>query len=148
MNMRLGLPIVAGTILLGAGIGWGQGVATNAAPKIVCDQPAYDFGTVDNRTELAHTFVIKNGGSGPLMITNIHLCCGATIQMGEKTIEAGKETAMEVKVSLKGRQGRVNKSLYLHSNDRNNPIFQLKIVGVCVSSNAVAGSGDGKKEER
>jgi hypothetical protein len=38
------------------------------APKIVCDAPEHDFGTVSQGSEVVHTFAIKNTGQGELKI--------------------------------------------------------------------------------
>lgn len=134
----LGIPMVIAAMLLLSGICRGQDVATNS-PRLACDQPAHEFGSVDNRKSVERTFILKNEGAAPLVITKIHGCCGASTRLGQPTIAPGTNTTLDISLSLKGRKGKVNKSFYVHSNDPQNPIFQLRMIGACIpaGTNAV-----------
>ena len=107
--------------------------ASSNAPRIACDQPVCDFGNADNHKVIKHTYILRNDGSDSLVISNIHACCGATVLLGQKIIAPGTNTTLEVNLSLLGRKGRVNKSLYVHSNDRLCPIFQLRMIGAGIA---------------
>lgn len=136
-----GMLIVIAAMLSFSGTCWSQEAPdAGATPTIVCDQPVYDFGSMDNRKNITHAFVLKNEGSSLLIVTNVHACCGASVRLAQKTIAPGKNTTLVISISLLGRKGRMNKSIYVHSNDRLNPIFQLRIIGTCLAmtpSNAV-----------
>jgi len=112
----------------------GFSVACTAGPEIGCDQPTYEFGTVCNNETVEHTFVVENRGDAVLKIGKLRSCCGAEMNIGSKSIEPGTNTELNVTLSLKGRKGKQRKSFYLSSNDKTNPHYQFKLVGVVSSA--------------
>lgn len=111
---------------------WPQSPA-NSSPKIACDAPELDFGNKSQTNVVRHAFVIKNEGQTPLTISRIHACCGAGTRLATNSVPPQTNTVLELTLSLSGRSGPMHKSLYIHSNDPVNPIFQLKIKGNVVS---------------
>ena len=109
---------------------------TNSPPSLSCVSNCFEFGTVADNQQLKHVFTIRNQGGAPLMITNIHNCCGASTKLADTSIPPGTATTLEVGINMAGRKGRMNKSIYLHSNDPANPIFQIRIVGVIAPARA------------
>ncbi len=102
-----------------------------ASPKLECLEPVYEFGTVDGSTPVSHTFQIRNAGDSELVIRKIHAPCGCTaFQLANKTLPPGQSLGIPVTVSLKGRKGLQEKSVYLETNDPSSPSLQLMLRGV------------------
>lgn len=100
-------------------------------PKLVCPAPEHDFGNVDGSTPVTHTFQISNEGDGDLIIKKVHAPCGCTTyRLDEQSIPAGESLSLPVTLSLLGRLGQTQKSLYLESNDPTAPTLQLTLRGV------------------
>ena len=62
--------------------------STAAAPlpagppgRIVLEESGFDYGTMNQGEELKHDFVIRNKGTGPLVLEEIILTCGCTVAM-------------------------------------------------------------------
>lgn len=108
--------------------------SVEAAPKIACPAPVFEFGAVDRDEPVKHTFVISNQGDSALTIGRVRACCGATAKLGSKTIAPGTNTTLDVTLSLKHRVGAQKKSFYVASNDRKTPYYQLQLVGTAVAS--------------
>lgn len=123
-------------LLLSASLFCSRAIAADPAPQIVCDDPVYDFGTVDGKDPIRHTFSIKNKGSADLVIKKIHAPCGCTTaQAQDNIIPPGGETAIPVNLTLKGRRGFQQKSIYVESNDPktgNLPLTLRGSVGVAL----------------
>jgi hypothetical protein len=126
---------VCGLLLLSAHFCW-PATAADPSPQIVCDAPVYDFGTVDGKAPIRHTFSIRNKGGADLVIKKIHIPCGCTTaQVQDKLIPPGGETTIPVNLTLKGRRGFQQKSIYVESNDTGNGNLPLTLrgsVGVAV----------------
>lgn len=101
-----------------------------AGPRIKCGHPEYDFGMVDPQELVRHTFVLENNGSADLAIKQIHTPCGCTtVDAGVRTIPPGGSSGIEVRLSLAGRKGFVQKSVYVESNDPGNRTLRLTLRG-------------------
>lgn len=104
-----------------------------AAPRIVCNSPAFDFGATANTGAVAHAFIVWNQGDSPLEINRVFSCCGATTQLDSKTIPPGTNTAVRVHFSLQGRHSTVKKAIYLSTNDPTNANFRLTLFGAATT---------------
>lgn len=114
-------------VVLAAGIS----NALAAAPRLVCAEPMYDFGTVDGKSPASHTFTIRNEGDGDLVIKKIHAPCGCTtFRLENKTLASGATLEFPVTLSLSGRKGPQQKSVYLDTNDPAAPTLQLTMRGI------------------
>lgn len=102
-------------------------------PSIMCDQPMYDFGVMDNHRSVEHVFTIWNKGNAPLEIDRVRACCGASAKIADKTILPGTNTTVRVNLSLRGRKGELRKSFYVVSNDSKQQYYQLQLVGTSVA---------------
>ncbi len=99
-------------------------------PRLVCNEPVYDFGTVRNCDSIEHTFLIRNEGDRLLVIKRVHATCGCTTtRLSKRKIQPGSEIELVTRLSLKGRRDKQHKSIYVHSNDPKSPRYQLKLVG-------------------
>ena len=108
-------------------------VAHAGVPKIMCRQPVYDFGTLNNTSRIEHAFHIYNNGDVPLEIGKLRACCGASMSISSKTIAPGTNAHAKVSFSLRGRKGRQRKSFYIASNDPTKPHLQLRLEGTAVA---------------
>jgi len=112
-----------------------SGVVTNQ-PHLVCDAPCYDFGRMCNTSNVEHVFALRNDGAGVLQIASVKTGCGcATVKLDDKTVVVGGTTKLAVCLSLRGRHGAQQKSIYVYSDDPVNSIYQLKLLGEAVGSN-------------
>ncbi|MFO7871199.1 MAG: DUF1573 domain-containing protein [Kiritimatiellia bacterium] len=118
-------------------LSWGSSAhgkgAQTGAPIIACDHPIFDFGQVTNRNHVEHVFVLKNAGSAPLEIKKVRGCCGASTQLGQQSIAPGSNTTLNVRLSLRGRNGKVKKVVYVHTDDPKNPYYGLRLIGTVES---------------
>lgn len=100
------------------------------APRIVCDQPTFEFGDRDNSETVEHTFVIKNEGDLSLEISNIRAACGCTVaNISSKLIAPGEKADLTARLSLRGRSGRQRKAITISSNDPQTPHLTLFLDG-------------------
>jgi hypothetical protein len=105
-------------------------VVTNLAPRIVCDEPEFDFGTRKETEVVEHRFVIKNEGEAPLNITRVRASCGCTAtSVGEKLVPTGGVTHVEAKFTLRGRHGDQRKGITVESDDPKTPQMRLWLKG-------------------
>ena len=108
--------------------------AAGHAPKIVCDEPTFNFGTQDNSTEVEHSYLIRNDGDLTLEIKQVRPSCGCTVaNISEKMIAPGASATISTKLSLKGRQGVQHKTITVESNDPAQPQLLLKLEGEAVA---------------
>ena len=99
-------------------------------PKIFCNNPTYNFGVRNSKTNVFHKFLIKNNGNIPLLIKRIRTCCGAKVETTTKNILPGKSTVINVKLPLNQFNGKLNRVIYIESNDTEKPIYKLSLTGV------------------
>ena len=104
-----------------------------AAPRIACDFPAYDFGTVTNGCKISHEFTVWTRGSSPLAITRVRACCGLKASMDSLEIAPRSNSTCRVVFDLSHRSGEQSKKIYLASNDPRQPYFKLEMKGTCPS---------------
>ena len=108
--------------------------ATGGKPKIVCDEPEFDFGEKRNDEKVEHEFVIKNAGDGQLLINKVRTTCGCTVAQPEKKeLQPGESTKIKATLTLANRQGPQTKNITVESNDPENPVLTLTLKGVATS---------------
>jgi hypothetical protein len=106
--------------------GWVQPV--RGGPRLACNQPQYDFGSVSNRDQVQHTFVLANAGDAELIIRDVRTSCGCTTaQLANKNVPPGGSVDLVATFSLAGRSGKQSKSIHVDSNDPANPQFRLDL---------------------
>ncbi|MDA0990255.1 MAG: DUF1573 domain-containing protein [Verrucomicrobia bacterium] len=102
----------------------------DATPKVVCDAPTYDFGTVTGESSIQHVFTVRNDGDSPLQISRVKPSCGCTTaKLPTNTLQPGEAVDISTSLSLKGRNGPQKKYIYVESNDPSQPRYQLEIKG-------------------
>ena len=103
------------------------GTAFAAGPRLECVAPAHDFGAVGSTTVVAHVFLIVNAGDAPLQIDWTRVCCGATADWATNVVAVGTSTTLRVTLAMAGKMGRVERAIYVMSNDPIRPIFRLTL---------------------
>jgi hypothetical protein len=124
-------------VALGAFVSTGAAGADDAppAPRIVCDEPSFDFGTVESHQPVEHTFILKNEGTAPLEIANARTSCGCTVaSISEKIVPPGGKSEVRATLSLVGRIGQQHKTITIESNDPNNRNLTLFLNGAAASA--------------
>jgi len=99
-----------------------------AQPKFSVENRSHDWGTVQegNRT-LRHTFVVVNKGTDTLRISNIRASCGCTVAKYDSIVAPGKTGKIMAEFDTRGRTGRQNNALTVHSNDPDSAQVRLNI---------------------
>lgn len=126
MNKQIKRVIGLGVMLAAA-----SGIASaEPAPQIACDEPVYNFGTT-NQVSISHEWTIKNEGDLTLEITKIRPACGCTVaKMSNRSIPPGKSEKLSAKLSLRGRKGKLRKTISVYSNDPKKPNMRLAFEGI------------------
>lgn len=112
------------------------GLATQAVAQDVTsgaqidfDKETHDYGNVEFGGNGQCTFVFKNTGNAPLIISNAKGSCGCTVPSWPKEpIAPGKTGTITVKYDTK-RPGAINKSVTITSNAGNEPTKVIRIKG-------------------
>jgi len=104
------------------------------APKIMLSATSFDAGDIDPAKGIwEKKFSIRNEGNAPLIIEGISTSCGCTkAKAAEEKIKPGKETELNVTYDPSthpGLTGRIERIVYISSNDPENPETELKITG-------------------
>lgn len=87
-----------------------------AYPEITFDETEHDFGTIDQGTNVEHTFTFTNTGEAPLVITNATSSCGCTVPSPPKDpIAPGEKGELLVKFDGSG-QNQITKTINITTN--------------------------------
>jgi len=110
----------------------GTGVA-QAVPAVVLSPASLDFGTVTVGSSASRTASIQNTGTGPLNVTGISLCTGASPEFAwtpaaPLTIAAGQSAALTVTYRPTG-DGADTGCIAVASNDPARPAANLQVTG-------------------
>jgi hypothetical protein len=97
-------------------------------PEAVFLRKIYDFGEIKEGAKVSTIFLFKNKGESDLIINDVRVSCGCTaVLLSSKTIKPGKTAELKVTFDSRGFKGEIKKSIYVHSNDPQHPIIQLRI---------------------
>lgn len=137
MNRTLTVSAIIGTVLflalcVNAGAEEAAPVPTGG-PKLTFETSEHDFGEVGPGTK--HTFVykFKNTGDDVLKITNINAPCGCTVPLLEKREYApGESGEITVTYTALATKIPVTKHVYISSNDKSKPEYELTLKAVSV----------------
>ena len=76
--MKMKFCLLAGLLFWVTGVFGVHASEEVLAPKIVCDEPVYDFGEIANHNVVEHEYVIRNAGTLSLEIRSVRASCGCT----------------------------------------------------------------------
>lgn len=100
--------------------------AQTKGPKIVAGEKEFRFGDIKEGEIVTHKFMIFNKGDEILKITDVKASCGCTAVQPEKNeLQPNESTSIKVDFNSVGRSGMQNKTVYITSNDPQNPQFRL-----------------------
>jgi hypothetical protein len=92
-------------------------VRAMAKTKVTVDSEEFDFGEVIEGEKVTHTYVLKNEGDQPFLISNIFTPCGCTVpSYSKKPILPGETTNIDVEFNTANKPGLQSKSLDITSN--------------------------------
>lgn len=99
-------------------------------PRVKVTEHVFDFGTADQHQKIPHVFRFSNVGGSPLLVEKVRSSCGCTAALAsEKVIPPGGEGEIRITFSTGRMSGKKSKSVFLHSNDPDQPITTFKIKG-------------------
>ena len=97
-------------------------------PKLTFDESEYDFGTIEQGTNVEHVFTFKNTGDAPLVITDAKSSCGCTVPTWTREpIAPGETGEMLVKFNSRGKKNIQNKSVTITANtEKGKEVIRIK----------------------
>ena len=105
------------------------GVALPAdAAQLRVDPPEWNFGKIASTQIVRHTFLLWNTGGSTLYIRDLTVTCGCTaVDVSSKSIEPGKNASLTVKIEPDAKEGPIEKTITIATNDPNRPLAVLKV---------------------
>lgn len=111
-------------------------------PKIDFEEKEFNFGSINEGIEVRHVFKVRNLGEKTLSIRDIRSTCGCTVaQMKHKKIAPGATADLEVIMDTSMKQGDVNKTIDIASNDPLNKTVSINVKAKVTSPHADLGTG-------
>jgi hypothetical protein len=108
--------------------------ASTNSPSLTCANPVFEFGRHNNTGDVLHNFLLENKGQTSLVISQVRSGCGCTrAELDRSIIPPGESATLSTRLSLRGIVGSKRTSIYLHTNDPLNPIFQCQLTGMAVT---------------
>jgi len=86
-------------------------------PSMEFAEELHDFGDIKEGDVVEHTFMFKNTGAAPLIISNASASCGCTVpDWPKEPIAVGDEGEIKVRFNSKGKPGLQNKTVTVTAN--------------------------------
>ncbi len=98
-------------------------------PKITFENTTHDYGTIYQGDNGECEFVFKNTGKEPLVLSNVQGCCGVSVLEWTKDPVMPKKTGSIKLRYYTSRPGTINREVTVTSNDPDNSIIKIKLVG-------------------
>lgn len=101
-----------------------------AGPQIQVEQADFNFGQTFQGDKVSHTYRFQNSGDEPLIIDRVRSSCGCTAALLSTKILAPGDVA-EINSTFDSARfsGAIAKTIYLYSNDPQQPVTELHIRG-------------------
>jgi len=107
------------------------------APKIVFDNPVFNFGKIKQGEKVSYDFTFKNQGKRDLIIRKTKASCGCTIVNTTKSVvKPGETGSLQVTFNSAGKTNRQNKSITVVTNDPTQSQMDLRVMGDVEPANA------------
>jgi hypothetical protein len=128
--------VLSGCVAVSAVSAGAQGVAPQATakkgPRIVVEPATFDFGQALQNKTLNKDFVLRNLGDETLRIEEVRTSCGCTAALpNERVVPPGGQTRLQVSLQTRTAEGRLEKIVYVRSNDPTHSTLEVKL-GVTV----------------
>ncbi len=106
-----------------------DGQTIDSLTTVSFNMPKIDFGKIAPGDTSVNSFVFKNTGSVPLVVTKIDLSCGCLIpDFPKKPVAPGNEDSIVVRYTSKSDYGRQIKTIGVHTNTSEG-VQKLKLEG-------------------
>jgi Protein of unknown function (DUF1573) len=107
------------------------GAAAKAAPRVIVDNPVYDFGQAADGGWIRHDFVIRNGGDSLLSLTGVVSSCPVCLEASAErmSVPAGGRTLIHAVLDLRLLKGPVIRLIEIDSDDPRQPTLYLEVTG-------------------
>ncbi len=100
------------------------------APKIVFENPVFNFGTLKQGQSATNVFKFSNQGKSDLIIRKTESSCGCAVASPSKqVIKPGESAEISVTFNSAGKTNRQNKTITIINNDPENSQYTLKVTG-------------------
>lgn len=124
---------VAGLATCWSGVASSVPPPPDPRPALVCAEPTFDFGRVENTNVVTHTYVVTNASSAPVNIVSIRASCGCTVASASRQkLEPGGTTEVTARLNLAGRRGEQTKTITVMTDAPLLPQLQLWMKGYAV----------------
>lgn len=110
----------------------GLGYCGTNSPRLICQEPIYDFGRRGNDSNVTHRFEFRNEGDRELQVSRVRVTCqGCATASVSKTLLSPKEVAYVTVVGVTDKYvGPFMRSAYIESNDPVTPAYRVAVTGV------------------
>lgn len=100
-------------------------------PKLVCDQPVYNFGTVNRSAVVTNVFVIRNEGDTTFAAGMPRSTCSCTaVQLDKRLIGPGESANLTAIFTAEDRRGEQRKAIYLPEAGAFEPVLKFYMTGI------------------
>jgi hypothetical protein len=123
-DMRVRVVAIVLVALMIPALGWSKN-----GPRITFDKQTHDYGKVRYGEKVVEEFAFTNTGDETLVIESLRATCGCTKAIkGDSEIRPGKASKIVAEFDTADlRPGLKQKSVFVHSNDPNNPVIKLNL---------------------
>jgi hypothetical protein len=105
-------------------------VSGGAEPKLVCDEPSYNFGTVSQSAVVTNVFVIRNEGDTTFDTGMPRTTCGCTkARLNKRMIGPGETAELTAIFTAAGRKGEQRKTIILPVSGMETPTISFYLQG-------------------
>jgi hypothetical protein len=99
-------------------------------PKIAVDKQNIDLGVIYNGSTVNEHIIIRNIGRDTLLILGVTTSCGCTtVRQPKATLNPGETDVVEVQFNSTGFRGKVEKHVFIASNDQMTPSMNVTMSG-------------------
>ncbi len=118
------IAILVGVAFLFSGVG----SQYQGPPTLTLSEEEGNLGRITPDQPQTYLFTVKNEGGEPLIIERVQAPCGCTATvLSDEKILPGKVAQLEVTFNPRGYEGEVTQSVYIYSNDPENPRKRITI---------------------
>jgi hypothetical protein len=104
-------------------------------PRIAVEPASFDFGQALMNKTLTKDFILHNFGDEPLRIGDVTTSCGCTAALpSERVIPPGGHTRLSVSLQTRSSEGRLQKTVYVGSNDPAHATLEINLTVTVVRS--------------
>jgi uncharacterized Tic20 family protein len=107
-------------------------------PHIQLSSEAWDFGTLRRGEHVSHVLTIENAGTEVLRISQIRSSCAtcSVVEGYKERLQPGESTEVKVTFRAEGKKGRITKTVYIDTDDPDQPRSIFRITGIVQKSDA------------